>query len=264
MRKTVTIIIFFASLTAARGIPVYDGARHVTDLIDNIQDIIDQVSQIKNQVEQINNQVEQIKQMNDYLDRVGHAARVGVKIENLVTNDLKEILEEINEYTGGAGLTESEKKENSELYGGIDKQSHTAINVPEPEKKYEKHERVEKEYAAYKQASESISLKRMQLLDELQRLSGLLDTAETDQEVQKIGSSINAHKLMLAGLKDEEERQYRSFLAEIRRNENVLAKEITRFQERTRFNDIVNSTRKAVYTLRKSRDILKLIENGNQ
>ena len=272
MKRLILILTLIISVnTQAGGLPVYDGSRHITDLIDNIQDIIDQVNQIKNQMEQIENQVEQIEQlseqieqMDDYLDRVGHAAKVGVKVNELLTKDIKDILDEIYEYTGGEGLTEAEKKQNTELYGDINKEDHTTVNEPEPEKKYEKHERVEKEYAAYKKTSDSISLKRMALLDELERLSGLLNAAGTDQEVQKINSSINAHKLMLSALKDEEERQYRSYQAEIRRNENIQAKERTRYEERTKFNDVLNRTKDAVYKLKKSREILNLIEGNGK
>ena len=255
----ITLLMFSINVKAG-GIPVFDGVRHVTDIIDNIQDIIDQVNQIKNQVEQIKKLNEQIQQMDDYLDRVGHAAKVIVKTEKLLTGDVQDILKEIDEYIFGEGLTTEEQEVNIELYGDVDKEEHIRLNEPLPEEQYDKHERVEKEFAAYKKTSESISIKRLGILNHLQELGGLLNSAGTDQEVQKINSSINAHKLMLTALKDEEERQYRSFTAELKRNKNALEKEVTRFAERTKLLELNNRSRQARYIISKSSKILNLIE----
>lgn len=257
------LILLFSINTKAGGIPVFDGVRHVTDIIDNIQDLVDKVSQIKNQVEQIKRLTQQIEQMDDYLDRVGHAAKVAVKTEKLLNGDINDILREIDEYIYGEGLTKEEKEENTELYGDIDKEEHLRLEEPLPDKQYDKHESVEKEFAAYKKASHSISIKRLSLLDHLQELGSLLNSAGTDQEVQKVNSSINAHKLMLTALKDEEERQYRSFTAELNRNKNALEKEITRFGERAKLLDLNNRKRQVRYIITKSADILNFIE-GNK
>ncbi len=263
MKKLIAILIITSSISVkAGGVPVFDGVRHVTDIIDNIQDLIDQVNQIKNQVEQIKRLSKQIKQMDDYLDRVGHAAKVAVKTEKLLTGDINDILREIDEYIYGPGLTKEDKDENTDLYGDIDKEEHVRLEEPLPEKQYDKHERVEKEFAAYKKTSNSINIKRLEILDHLQELGALLNAAKTDQQVQKINSSINAHKLMLSALKDEEERQYRSFTAELNRNRNALDKEITRFAERAKLLDLNNRTREARYIITKSNDILNLIEGG--
>ena len=261
MPKCILFIFLFLPIKLSAGLPVYDGPRHVTDIIDNIQDIVDQISQIKNQVDQIKKLSEQIGQMDDYLDRVGKAARVAVKTEELVTGDINDILKEVDEYINGPGLTEEESQENSELYGDIDKEEHSSLNEPVPEQKYSKHERVEKEFAAYKKTSDSISFKRLAILNELASLGSRLNSAATDQEVQKLNSAINAHKLMITALKDEEERQYRSFQAEIRRNENALAKERTRYEERTKFLDEINRTRQKVFRLKKSAEILNIFES---
>ena len=263
MKRFITVIFLIFSINIkAGGIPVIDAVRHVTDIIDNIQDIIDQVNQIKNQIEQIKKLTEQIEQMDDYLDRVGHAAKIAVKTEKLLNGDINDILSEIDEYIYGEGLTKEEKEENTELFGDIDKEEHLRLEEPLPEKQYDKHERVEKEFAAYKKASDSISLKRLGILDHLQELGSLLNSAGTDREVQKINSSINAHKLMLSALKDEEERQYRSYTSELNRNKNALEKEITRFGERAKLLDLNNRNRQARYIITKSTDILKLIEAG--
>ena len=259
-----TLILTLALLMSfqASAISVYDAPRHATDIIDNVQDLVDQVNQIQNQVQQIQRLSEQIGQMDDYLDRVGHAEKVVVKSEELVTDDVRELLEEIDEYINGEGLTDNEEQENTELYGDINKEEHTKEHELDPEDEYTKHERVEKEFAAYKKTSDSISQKRLAIVAQLEALAGDLNAAKTDQEVQKINSSINAHKLMLSALKDEEERQYRSFQAELRRNENAQAKEQTRYKERQKFLDEINRTRSQVYKLSKSAKILGLIE-GN-
>ena len=254
--------LLLLSIFKLQAIPVYDGPRHATDIIDNVQDIIDQISQIKNQVDQINKLGKQIGQMDDYLDRVGHAQKVIVRTEELITDDVRELLEEIDEYINGEGLTGSEEQENSELYGEINKEEHKRENQPDPEDQYSKHERVEKEFAAYKNTSQSISQKRLAIVAQLEALGNDLNSASTDQQVQKINSSINAHKLMLSALKDEEERQYRSFQAELRRNENALAKEQTRYQERKKDLDKQNRNRPQTYKLAKSSEILNMIE-GN-
>lgn len=263
MKKIIAILTLVFSINLhAGGIPVYDGVRHVTDVIDNIQDILDQVNQIKNQVDQIKKLTKQIEQMDDYLERVGKAAKVAVKTEELLTGDIKDILKEIDEYIYGKGITEEDKEENTDLYGDIDKEKHIPLNEPLPEEKYEKYERVEREFAAYKKTSESISNKRLAILTELQNLGERLKNASTDQEIQKINASINAHSLMLAALKDEEERQHASFLAEYTRNENARSKERTRYEELTRFLDEINRTKRKVYRLKKSTEILTKIE-GN-
>lgn len=258
--KSFLLTLFITVNIQAGGLPVYDGLRHVTDLIDNITDITDQISQIKNQIDQIKKLTEQIEQMDDYLDRVGQASKIAVKTTELFTDDINDILKEIEEYTKGEGPTQEEHEENTELYGDIDKNEHLKLNDPGPEQKYDKHERVEKEFFAYKKTSASINQKRLFILAELESLAGLLNSASSDQEVQKLNASINAHKLMLAALKDEEDRQYRSFQAEIRRNENALAKELTRSQERAKFLDEINRSDRKIYKLKKSAQILNLIE----
>ena len=262
MKKTLLILTLLFSVNLRAGIPVYDAPRHVTDILDNIQDILDQINQIKNQIEQIEKLTEQVKQMDDYLERVGKAAGVKLINEHLGVNDVEDILDEIEEYTFGEGLTEEEKKENTELFGDIDKEEHIKVNEPLPEKKYSIFERVEKEYAAYKKSSRSINRKRLAILRQLENLGIRLNSASTDQEVQKINSSINAHKLMLTAVKDEEERQYRSFTAELKRNENSIEKEIRRFEERAKKLDLINRTKPQVYKLTQSAKILNLIQGG--
>lgn len=262
MKKAVLIILllFSANNIQAGGIPVFDGIRHVTDIIDNIQDLLDQVNQIKNQVEQIKKLSEQVRQMDDYLERIGKAAQVAIKTEELITDDLNDILKEIDEYIYGAGKTAEEIKEHIDLYGSINKEDHSKTSEPLSEEKYEKFERVEKEFAAYKKTSESISQKRFAILKELETLGIRLKSAATDQEIQKINSSINAHHLMLAALSDEEKKQFQSFQAETRRNENALAKERTRYQERLILLDRINRTKRKVYRLKRSAEILMQIE----
>lgn len=260
MNKLSLILILFLSTEVQAGVPVYDAPRHVTDILDNIQDILDQINQIKNQVEQIEKLSEQVRQMDDYLGRVGHAAGVKLANEHLGINDIEDILDEIEDYIFGEGLTEADKKENTELFGDIDKEKHVLLNEPEPEKKYSIFERIEKEYAAYKKTSRSINQKRLAILRELEKLGVLLNSAETDQEVQKINSSINAHKLMLSAIKDEEERQYRSFTAELKRNENFIEKEVRRFEERAKMLDQLNRSKPQVYKLTRSARILNLIQ----
>lgn len=259
-RVSIFLICLMLSFSVkAGGIPVFDGVRHATDIIDNIQDILDQVNQIKNQVEQIKKLTRQVEQMDDYLKRVGKAAGVNIDLKELIPDDIIAIKEEIDEYIKGAGAIEKEIREGIELYGDIDKIFHKKLAEPAPEKKYEKHERVEKEFYAYKKASESISQKRLDILNTLDSLSSRLNSAETDQEVQKLNSSINAHKLMLDAITAEEEKQYRSFMAELERNANAYEKERTRFEERLKFLDSQNRSRPA-YTLTKSDSILELIE----
>ena len=261
MKKILIILtLMLTTNLKAGGIPVYDGARHITDIIDNIQDVLDQVNQIKNQVDQIKKLSEQITQMDDYLKRVGQAARVAVKTDQLLNGDIKEILAEIDEYIRGGGMTEEDKEENSELYGEVDKEEHTVINEPAPERKYEKFEQVDKEFAAYKKSSQSINLKRLAILEELESLGRRLDSATTDQEIQKLNASINAHRLMLAALKDEDDRQFQSLQAAVGRNENALSKEITRHQERAKFLDHINRTARKIYRLKRSTEILTKIE----
>ena len=260
--RILTLTLALLMAVPVQAISVYDGARHATDIIDNVQDLVDQVNQIQNQVQQIQRLSEQISQMNDYLDRLGKAERVILKADKLVTRDLVELGEEIKEYTDGLGLTGDEEQENTELYGDINKEEHSKENEVEPEDEYTKHENVEKEFAAYKKTSDSTSQMRLEIVAQLEELGSDLNNAKTDQEVQKINSSINAHKLMLSALKDEEERQYRSFQAELRRNENAQAKELTRYEQRKRFLDEVSRTRREVYKLSRSAKILGLIE-GN-
>lgn len=248
------------STVKAGGIPVIDGVRHVTDIIDNIQDLLDQVNQIKNQVDQIKELSKQVEQMDDYLKIVGKAADVSIDLKELIPDDIKAIKEEIDEYIKGAGAIEKEIKEGIELYGDVDKVLHKKLAEPNPEKKYEKHERVEKEFYAYKKASESISEKRLDILDTLNSLSGKISSATTDQEVQKLNSSINAHKLMLNAINAEEEKQYKSFMAELERNANAFEKDRTRYEERLKLLDSQNRNRPQVFTLTKSNTILELIE----
>ena len=259
MKQLMLILLIFSTVNL-QALTVYDSSRHVTDIIDNIQDLIDQVSQIKNQVEQIKKINEQIKQMDDYLERLGEASKVLVPTEELGTEDILEILKEIEEYIQGGGITEEEKDENEELFGEIDKEQHKKLEDPLPIQKYAKHERVEKEFAAYKKTSDSISQKRLGILTELESLSSRLRSAQTDQEIQKVNASVNAHKLILAALKDEEDRQFNSFQAEVRRNENARAKERTRYEERSKLHDHLNRHRPKSYKITKSADILKLIE----
>lgn len=261
MKKLILVFILLIPLQSrAGGIPVFDGVRHVTDIIDNIQDLLDQVNQIKNQVEQIKKLTEQIEQMDDYLKRVGKAAEVAVRTEELFSDDIKEIIEEIDEYVYGEGTTPEEKQEHTDLYGDIDKEEHTVVNAPVPEQLYKKFERVEKEFAAYKKTADSIRRKRLAILKELENLGIRLNSASTDQEIQKINSSINAHQLMLSALSDEENKQFQSLQAETKRNENALVKERTRHQERSKYLDLINRTERKVYRLKKSAEILKQIE----
>ena len=258
------VCIFLISLmictsVKAGGIPVFDGVRHATDIIDNIQDILDQVNQIKNQVEQIKKLTKQVEQMDDYLKIVGKAADISLDFKELIPDDIIAIKEEIDEYIKGAGAIEKEIREGIELYGDIDKIFHKKLAEPTPEKKYDKYERVEKEFYAFKKASESISQKRLDILSTLNSLSSRLNSADTDQEVQKLNSSINAHKLMLDAITAEEEKQYRSFMAELERNANAYKKEQTRYEERLKFLDSQNRSR-PVYSLTKSSTILEMIE----
>ena len=262
MKKATLIISLLFCINLHAGLPVYDGPRHVTDILDNIQDILDQINQIKNQMEQIEKLEEQIEQMDDYLERVGHAAGVSVNTGQLKIGDLQDILDEIDEYISGDGLTEADKKDNTELFGDIDKEEHVKVDEPEPQKKYDIFEKVEKEYAAFKKTSESISAKRLDILKELQSLGGKLNSAATDQEVQKINSAINAHKIMLAAIKDEEERQFWALSAELKRNQNAIEKEVRRFEERAKMLDKINRNRPQVFKLIKSSEILKQIEGG--
>jgi hypothetical protein len=243
MKKLFLISSLFTTTTFA-GLPVTDGAIHSTDLLDNIIEIIDFTSALANQAEQISNQIEelekletQIEQMDDQLLRFGKASSTSFKTDHLGTNDLENILDEIDDYKYGTGLTGAEQQENKKLYGDIDKDEHVRIDDPDPDKKYEKHERVEKEYAAYKKTSESISIKRLELLDEISILSKQLSSASTAQEQDKLKGAIAANKVVLQGLKDEEERQYRSYQAELERNRNMREKEETRYRERFNKND---------------------------
>ena len=261
MKKLILILFLLLPLQGkAGGIPVFDGVRHITDIIDNIQDLLDQVNQIKNQVEQIKKLTEQIDQMDDYLKRVGKAAEVAVRTEELFNDDIKEIIKEIDEYIYGEGTTPEEEQEHTDLYGDINKKEHTVENTPLPEKLYEKFENVEKEFAAYKKTADSISSKRLAILDELENLATRLNSASTDQEIQKINSSINAHSLMLDALNNEENKQYQSLQAATKRNENALAKERTRHQQRSKYLDLINRTERKVYRLKKSTEILKQFE----
>jgi hypothetical protein len=247
MKRAILITFLFGNSMFATGVPVVDILRWETDVIDNISELLDFAEQIQQGYEQISQADKKIEQMQDKLERYGTAGDTSFDLENLTTGDLRDILEEVDNYINGGGLTNEDQDANTEIYGEIDKEAHVITEDSEldPEKQYEKHENVEELYAAYKKTSASISEKRMDILDELEGLSKRLANATTDQEQSKLKGAIAAQHVMLKGLTDEEERAYRALQAEVHRNENARHKDRTRFSERRKYleeKNMSNST----------------------
>jgi hypothetical protein len=239
MKKLVLSLFLLTSCPLfGGGIPVYDGISNTTDIIDNIRELIDFATSLQNQAEQIGQLSEQITQMDDQLERFGKAPNTTFGTDHVSTSDLDNILSTVDDYINGNGLSNAEKEAQKVLYGTIDKELHTKEDEVDPEEAYEKHERVEKAYAAYKNASTNISIKRLELLDENHRLAQLASAASTDQEQKKYKNAIAVNNVLIDGLQAEEDKLYRAYQAELERNRNMREKELTRQNERKKKNGL--------------------------
>ena len=231
------------NLSTHAAFPVVDGVSIGIDIADNVKDIITTAQDLSHQVEQINSLKEQISQMDEqitqmdtYMEHFGISSEYGVDTKPFSTDDLLSILDEISNYKNGGGLTNSDIEENETLFGSINKTAHT-LDRPAAEEEYTQYEEVEIEYAAYKKTSDSVSIKRLELLDHHHALTLQLSAAQTDQETSKINSALKANATALAGLKAEEERQYRSYQAALARLENQERKEAKRQSLRKEHNN---------------------------